>query len=221
MTVVLNIVLTDDHILLLDGLTSILGRAGHTVGAAVSDLAALQAQTRALQPDICVIDSRVADSDAIAEIPTLLAGSPRTRVVVLTADCSPQTLTRALEAGAAGYVHKTRGMAVLLDALSRVVMGEIVVEASFNRPTTRGPAPADPRVVHLANYLTPRERECLRLLTSGFDTTAMAGLLGVSRTTVRTHVQAVLIKLGVHSRLEAVSLAVRHGLVPPLDEAVG
>lgn len=221
MSIPLNIVLTDDHQLLLDGLTSVLGRAGHHIGAALADLGTLQCQVRALQPDVCVLDSRVADEDAVSIIPNLSESSPKTRVIVLTADYAPETLTRALAAGAAGYVHKTRGIAVLLDALQRVAVGEVVVEASFTRPARSQPAPADSRVVQLANYLTPRERECLRMLASGMDTTAMAGLIGVSPTTVRTHVQAVLIKLGVHSRLEAVSLATRHGLVRPLDEVAG
>jgi two-component system nitrate/nitrite response regulator NarL len=221
MFISLTIVLTDDHLLLLDGLTSVLGIAGHHVSAAPPNLGALQAQTSARQPDVCVLDSQVGGEDAIAIIPTLTERSPRTRVIVLTADYAPQTLTRALEAGAAGYVHKTRGIGVLLDALQRVAGGEIVIESSFSRPVRSAPTSVDSRVVQLASYLTPRERQCLRMLASGLDTTAMAGSLGVSRTTVRTHVQAVLIKLGVHSRLEAVSLATQHGLVRRLDEVAG
>jgi two-component system nitrate/nitrite response regulator NarL len=65
----------------------------------------------------------------------------------------------------------------------------------------------------LAGYLTARERECLRLLVEGLDTARMATRLGVSPATVRTHVQLLLTKLGVHSRLEAASLAVRYRLL--------
>jgi DNA-binding CsgD family transcriptional regulator len=64
----------------------------------------------------------------------------------------------------------------------------------------------------MASHLTSRERECLMMLVEGLDTAAMVDLLGVSRTTVRTHLQSVLTKLGVHSRLEAASFAVRHRL---------
>jgi two-component system nitrate/nitrite response regulator NarL len=70
----------------------------------------------------------------------------------------------------------------------------------------------------LAAFLTGRERECLNLLVEGLDTSSIATKLGVSAATVRTHVQSVLTKLGVHSRLEAASYAVRYGL---LDEATG
>lgn len=76
--------------------------------------------------------------------------------------------------------------------------------------------PSDPppaELAHLVRYLTPRERECLAHLAAGHDTAVIAEKLGVSRTTVRTHVQSVLVKLGVHSRLEAAALASRYGLV--------
>src|SRR6202034_970986 len=66
--------------------------------------------------------------------------------------------------------------------------------------------------LRMASHLTSRERECLMMLVEGLDTAAMVDLLGVSRTTVRTHLQSVLTNLGVHSRLEAVSFAVRHRL---------
>ena len=71
----------------------------------------------------------------------------------------------------------------------------------------------------LAAFLTTRERECLRLLVDGLDTTRMATALGVSPATVRTHVQSLLVKLGVHSRLEAASLAVRYRLVEDMPAA--
>ena len=74
-------------------------------------------------------------------------------------------------------------------------------------------ARAEPnQALRLAAHLTSRERECLMMLVEGLDTAAMVQRLGVSRTTVRTHLQAVLTKLGVHSRLEAASFAVRHRL---------
>ncbi len=71
----------------------------------------------------------------------------------------------------------------------------------------------------LAAYLTIRERQCLQLLVEGLDTAQMAVRLGVSPATVRTHVQSLLTKLGVHSRLEAASLAVRHRLLEDLPAA--
>ena len=144
----------------------------------------------------------------------MLAASRRTRVLVLSADPDTEGIQRALQAGAAGYLHKTRGVSALTRAIERVQRGEVVIDVpkpSVPRDRTR---PSDAR--RLAAFLTPRERECLVLLVEGLDTGGIATKLGVSPATVRTHVQSVLMKLGVHSRLEAASYAVRYGL---LDEA--
>jgi two-component system nitrate/nitrite response regulator NarL len=116
-----------------------------------------------------------------------------------------------LRAGAAGYVHKTRGVSAVIAAIDRVLRGEVVVDV----PKVSGAArSAEENDAHrLAAYLTAREWQCLGLIVEGLDTTAMATKLGVSRTTVRTHVQSLLTKLGVHSRLEAASFAVRYRLL--------
>lgn len=207
----ISLVLADDHVVFLDGLTALLTQLGHRVLAAVSTLDALHDNVRALRPDICVLEVQLEDS-GIETIARLASSSPPTRTVVLTADPAPGMLQAALGAGASGYVHKTRGIGVVLDVLRRVAIGEIVIEGSFVRPATESDPPLA-QLQRLATYLTPREQECLTLLTAGQDTVAMAGSLGVSTTTVRSHVQAVLTKLGVHSRLEAAALAVRYQLV--------
>jgi two-component system nitrate/nitrite response regulator NarL len=109
-------------------------------------------------------------------------------------------------------VHKTRGVAVLKQTIDRVVRGEVVVEVPS--AADLGPQLARQQDARrLAAYLTARERQCLALLVDGQDTAAMVASLGVSAATIRTHVQALLTKLGVHSRLEAAALAVQHGLV--------
>ena len=91
-----------------------------------------------------------------------------------------------------------------------MLRGEVVVDVPQVQSPRRSPEPN--QALRLASHLTGRERECLMMLVEGLDTAAMVGRLGVSRTTVRTHLQAVLTKLGVHSRLEAASFAVRHRL---------
>jgi DNA-binding CsgD family transcriptional regulator len=116
-----------------------------------------------------------------------------------------------LDAGASGYVHKSRGVAALISAVERVLLGNVVVDippATEIRRSARANG-----AERLPIRLTTRERECLAMLVEGLDTAAMVVKLGVSRTTVRTHVQAVLNKLGVHSRLEAASFAVRSGML--------
>jgi DNA-binding NarL/FixJ family response regulator len=117
----------------------------------------------------------------------------------------------ALDAGASGYLHKTRSLASLTAAIDGVLSDQVVVDLPGPPPERRA---AHHLAAHrLAAHLTGREWECLELLVEGLDTTTMARRLGVSRTTIRTHVQALLTKLGVHSRLEAASFAVRNRLL--------
>jgi two-component system nitrate/nitrite response regulator NarL len=208
----LEIVLADDQTVFVDALTTLLAHLGHHVAAAATSRSELLDATRLYRPDVCVLESRLPDGTGVEVVGELLEISPATKVVLLTSDRDPQTMHRALPLGAVGFVHKTRGVSVLLNALTRVMAGEIVIEGSFVRPERPAPT-ADPDVRRLAAYLTQREVETLSLLVAGLDTVAMARQLRVSTTTVRTHVQAVLTKLGAHSRLEAASLAVRYGLV--------
>jgi two-component system nitrate/nitrite response regulator NarL len=212
MTTPLTVVLADDHVVFLDALTAVLSKLGHRIEGAATTRAALVERVRSLRPDICLIDTNFSDGGAIDVLEQLEADSPDTKIMMLTADGNPDTLRRALNAGAVAYVHKTRGVSVLVEALRRVAQGELVIEGSFSGPRPASDdAPIELR--RLVAYLTPRELECLALLTEGLDTTAMAGRLGVSPTTVRSHIQALLVKLGAHSRLEAAALAIRHGLV--------
>jgi DNA-binding NarL/FixJ family response regulator len=210
----LRIVLADRQTLFLDALQSALTSEGHAVLAAASTRRALVDAVRWTHPSACLIDSQFPDGDAISIIVELLAAEPAMKIVVLSADDAGDVVGRAFDAGVHGYVHKSRGLSAVLDALVKVSSGaRFVAEPLAPRPRPRGPA-LDSHVPRLAGYLTPRELQCLRMLTAGLDTTEMAAQLGVSITTVRSHVQSILTKLGAHSRLEAASLAIRHGLVP-------
>lgn len=207
-----QIVLGDAQTVFLDALRAILDQAGKRVVATTSTRADVLEAVRAWQPTICVSDDSFPDGPILDVIDDLGRSSPHTKVVLLTADGDPYQLRRALDAGVVGYVHKMRGIGVLLDALRRVGAGELVVEGSFARRTVAVPA-GEMRLRRLAAYLTHRESECLALLVDGYGTAGIARRLGVSSTTVRSHIQAILTKLGAHSRLEAASLAVRYGLV--------
>src|SRR5205823_10929613 len=103
----------------------------------------------------------------------------------------------ALQAGAAGYLHKTRGITALTGAISRVLNGEVVVDVPRTQARPRPPGTDDAR--RLASHPTAPERECLALLGEGLDTVGIARKLAVTQATVRAHVQSVLTKLGVHS----------------------
>ena len=163
---------------------------------------------------MCLLDRHFNDGDGVAAIGDVIAASPGTRVLILTADGDIESIMQAVQAGACGYVHKTWGVRALIEAVERIINGEIVIEApKQTRQRPRNTETRNTETRRLAAHLTARERECLVLLVEGLDTRAMTAKLGVSATTIRSHVQAVLAKLGAHSRLEAAALAVRYNLV--------
>jgi two-component system, NarL family, nitrate/nitrite response regulator NarL len=205
-----RLVIGDDHGLFLDALSAVLAQRNCvvTVARTVTEMAH---QVRREQPEVCLIDRHFSGDDGIEAISALLAAAASTKVIVLTADPDGGGVMRALRAGASGYVHKTRGIAALTAAIDRVLRGEVVVDVPKGTATRRSSQADDAH--RLASYLTHRERQCLSLLVEGLDTAAMATKLGLSRTTVRTHVQTLLTRLGVHSRLEAAAFAVRYGLL--------
>ncbi|NIH83906.1 response regulator transcription factor [Amycolatopsis granulosa] len=212
----------DDHVLLVEAMVPMLRKSGIDVVVSAHEFGQLVASVRAYEPDVCVLDLRFGEHDHHDGVAAVQAASPRTRIVVLTADATIESMVAAVEAGAAAYVHKSRGCASLVTAIGKVMRGELVTDLPIRRHG-RDSAGTDPEARLLARYLTVRERQCLELLVDGLRTDVMARRLGVSVTTVRSHVQALMTKLGVHSRLEAASFAVRHDLLgsPVTDGPAG
>ncbi len=210
-----SLVVGDDHVVFLDALATVLAQQAYDITIA-GTVAETVAAVAASHPDLCLIDRHFAGVDSVEAIGTMLEASPDTKVLVLSADPDTDGILAALSAGASGYLHKTRGVTALTAAITRVLRGEVVVDVP--RGGGRPKPPGHDDALRLASHLTDRERECLALLVEGLDTTAMARKLSVSRTTVRTHVQSVLTKLGVHSRLEAASFAVRYRLLDDRTE---
>ncbi len=205
-----SLVLGDDQVVFLDALATVLTEHGHAVGAVARSTAEMVASVRRERPDACLIDRHLARDDDGDAVGRVIEACGSTSVLVLSADPGATAVGRALDAGASGYLHQSRGVDALTRALDRVLRGEVVVDVPAAGPARRLPRPGDAH--RLAAQLTCRERQCLLMLVEGLDTAAMVARLGVSRTTVRTHLQSVLTKLGVHSRLEAASFAVRHRL---------
>jgi two-component system, NarL family, nitrate/nitrite response regulator NarL len=213
----LDIVLADRHSLFLDALGTALSSRGHHVLATTATRRHLLEEVRRLQPALCVIDSAFPDGDGVDAIDEIVSTSPPSKVVVLTADAREAVMRRALDAGASGFIHKSRGLAAVMRVLDKVVGGDVCVLMAA--PASPDSAARSPHLVRqLAAFLTPREIECLGLLATGLDTLQIARRLAVSPATVRSHVQAVLTKLGVRTRLEAAALAIRHGLIRSTDD---
>jgi len=206
-----DVVIADDHTVFVEALDTVLTQYGFTVAAVATSLAAVVPTVRKHRPAVCLLDRHFAEGDAMGLIGEIRGLGTRTGVVLVTADPAREAVTEALASGARGYVHKTHGVTALADAIRRVAAGEVVVDSPIARVGPTSPDAAHAR--RLAAYLTPRERQCLGMLVEGLATQEMVERLGVSTVTVRTHVQAVLTKLGVHSRLEAVAHATQRGLL--------
>lgn len=209
----LRIVLCDDHRLFVESLAVVLQARGWDVVAVVNRPDAAVEAVAAYRPDICVLDA-LFNGDAAAAITAadrIRQTSPATRVVVLSGSDEPAVIGAAMTAGAAGYVLKTCEIDTITSCIERVAAGEAVVDAELvRRAILHRSAPEDAEV-QLTRYLTLREREVLARLVRGESTTAIAARMGIRPATARSHIQNVLAKLGVHSRLEAVALAARCG----------
>jgi DNA-binding NarL/FixJ family response regulator len=170
---------------------------------------------RSRPPDVILIDVDMRNAGGIDGLTRLRRACPRARVVVLTAPGNPALVANALAAGATGYVPKDRSLDELVDVVRRAAAGEIVMPSSYLARVfehLRGRARVGPSDGFAIGRLTGRETEILRALAEGRTTIEIADGLGISPLTVQSHVKSILAKLGVHSKIEAVTLAWRHGL---------
>jgi DNA-binding NarL/FixJ family response regulator len=202
----------DDHDLVAESLQRALN-AEHdlsVVGIATSVAEAI-ALARDAHPDVVVMDYRLPDGTGALATATIKAEHPEVHVVMLTGIASGATLADALEAGCAGFVAKEGRFSDLIMAIRAVLRGEIRVPQSLLDDLA---AHLRPRSPTLGADLTQREHEVLGLLAAGASTTQMVETMFVSIHTVRNHIRNVLAKLDARSRLEAVAIATRVGILP-------
>lgn len=204
----MRVLLCDDHRLFIDALATSLAARGCTVVARVTHPSEAVEVLRREPVDVCLLDVHFEDVDGIRATRDLLAVAPGLKIVILSADHDRATIADAMDAGAVGYVPKHERTDLVLDVLRRVHMGEVVVRATAARLESDRAA----RARRLLETLTPREREVLIRLVDGQSTKDIAREMGIRRSTARTHIQHVLSRLGAHSKVEAVVLAVSYDL---------
>ena len=161
--------------------------------------------TQEKQPDVILLDDHQPGYSADQLMPRLRNASPGSRVIILTSDTSEASLVKGIQAGVSGFLTKDRALDDVVQALRSVASGKSIL--------TDDQLAKVPRAFADAEQLTIREVEILRLLARGRDTQAIADELTISSNTVRTHLQNTFSKLGAHSKLEAVSIAGRRGLL--------
>jgi two-component system nitrate/nitrite response regulator NarL len=200
----------DDHVLFADAIAPALAEKGFdVVGVASTAREAFQAVERE-RPDLTLMDIGLPDQNGLVAGKEILERFPKTKVVALTARADPRAVDDALKSGFLGFISKNIGISDFVQAVQALVDGQVVLTP---RPNDGRAHVEDEGAALMADQLTPREREVLALLVRGASGDAIAQPLGISPNTVRTHVQSILTKLQVHSRLEAAAFAVRHHLV--------
>lgn len=192
------------------------GVAGFAVVGVAGTIAEAVPLAEAAQPDVVLLDFHLPDGDGAQAAVRIRAASPRSQILVLSADESEDALESAVEAGACGYVLKRAPVEDLGEAIRGAAAGEMLVPG----PTLarlmvrrRERAAKEAERERIGRLLSPREREVLALVARGLGTEEMAEALFISSTTLRGHVQNVLEKLEVHSKLEAVVKAGELGLL--------
>jgi DNA-binding NarL/FixJ family response regulator len=197
----------------VDGLT--VAGESHSARQAVHD-------AERTQPDVVVVDGDL-DVAGLADLVVgLKQAAPSCRVLVLATEEQLAPLVDALRAGATGYLTKEASMTELIEAVRRVHRGEFVVPADMLGDllaTLVGQGGRTNDSLKTLSKLTRREREVLSLLADGSNKDAIAEALAISPQTARTHVQNILAKLGLHSRLEAAAFARRHPILKDLVAA--
>ncbi len=197
--------LVDDHAMFRDALALLLThRHPGVMLETAGTLAQAREQLAALPSTALVLlDLNLPDSQGVDSLRSLREWAPAARIIVLSADERPQTVMAALEAGAAGFIPKTAESGVLEGALRTVLDGGVFVPDGLV-------AAAVPEVP-AANDLTQRQKDVFRGLVDGKSNKLIARELGISDSTVKTHLQAVYERLRINSRTQAVLAAARMG----------
>ena len=218
----IRVLLVDDHTLFRSGVRALLQHdARFDVVGEASDGAAGADLALRLRPDVVLLDLHMPGESGVATLSRILAGWPQAAVIMLTVSEDAEDLATALEAGARGYLIKNIDAEYLGRAIERAAAGESVLAesmaaklmAQWQKQRTPVPAAAPSQL----DRLTPREREILACLARGESNKLIARVLDLAESTVKIHVQNILKKLGLSSRVQAAVFAVEHGLTGHRD----
>ncbi len=209
--------LVEDHVSFRQTLAFVFDREpGFEVVAQAGSLAEARRVLDGFEADLGVLDLSLPDGEGIELIKDLREANPHFAALVLTASLDRAEHARAVESGAAGILHKSAGVEEILDATRRLGEGETLLSQEELIALLRlaGQSREEERDARASiEQITPREREVLQALGEGLSNKEIAAKLHVSVDTERTHMMNILNKLGVHSRLQALLFAARHGLV--------
>jgi NarL family two-component system response regulator LiaR len=217
----ISVLIVDDHRAFGEALGVALGKeADLEIVEVTADGESAVEAADVRRPDVVLVDLQMPGIDGLETSRRIRAVSKETAVVVLTGSNDELALGRAIQAGAHGFLRKTATVQDLAEAVRAAHRGEPLNahdEIEFALRRLRRLRARDDDIAQRFDRLTPRELQILQLLADGMAPDDIATQLEVSRNTLRTHVQNILMKLGVHSKLDAIVAAIRHGRVNTVD----
>jgi len=211
----IRLLVVDDHTLFRRGLIALLSQQGGLqVAGEAADAGEAQRRAAELQPDVILLDNHLPGVRGVEAVPGLRDAAPAARVLMLTVSEDGDDLAAALRNGAQGYVLMTIDGDGLLDAIVRCARGEAVVSPELTGKLVSALRSADgpsspPEAI---DTLSPRERETLRCIARGASNKEIARTLDIAETTVKIHVQHILRKLALSSRVQAAVYASERGI---------
>jgi len=214
----LRIFLIDDHNLFRSGVKALLVRQPdfEVVGEAADGLEGLK-RAKQLKPDVVLLDLNMPGISGREAVKMLVEELPQTQVLMLTVSEDAEDLMDTLKSGARGYLLKNIDADYLVESIRRAARGEAVMSPQMTSKLVRGLQAGGAEVVlpqaAEKDRVSPREREVLALLARGASNKEMARELQLAESTVKIHVQNILRKLNLSSRVQAAVYAVEHGIV--------
>jgi len=209
----IKVLIVDDHTVVRDGLTTMLGREGDftVVGEAKNGLEAVD-RARELQPDIILMDLRMPELDGVEAMRRIRAEDPDVEFIVLTTYDTDEHIFHAIEAGARGYLLKDASREELFQAVRAVSRGESLIQPGVAARVLDRFAQLSRQVSDI-EVLSEREVEVLQLMARGAANKDIASSLSISESTVKTHVANIFQKLEVNDRTGAVTQAMQRGII--------
>jgi DNA-binding NarL/FixJ family response regulator len=208
----IRIVLADDHVLVRQGLKSLLEREGFQVVAEASDGQEALRHVQSLKPDVAVMDISMPTLNGLNAAREVSRASLKTKTILLTQHDESQYIRDALEAGVKGYVLKSQVAGDLVLAIRQVSLGQVYLSPGVSTAIMEA---YQSKSQKSKNPLTPREGQVLQLIAEGKSTKDVASLLGISVKTAESHRTRLMQKLDIHETASLVLYAVRNGIVQP------
>ncbi len=206
----IRVLVVDDHGILRGGLRTCLRAFGdmEVVGEAANGEEAVQ-KAQELHPDVVLMDLKMPVMDGVEATRRIRACCPGVQVVALTSFVENELVSRALQAGAIGYLLKNVSPQDLAEALRAAAQGR----STLSPEATQALVQTVTDIRSTIEPLTPREQQVLALLVEGRTNLQIGQELGITESTTKSHVSTIIAKLGVSSRTEAVALALKHHLL--------